>query len=127
MRKKKDRTYTYIVGSLMLILIGIVTTNVIDKIKSSNSTDIRARAGNDRGLQSIGTITGIDIPSGTITVDGFHFASNPNQNLGTWIVSVPTGYNFRKFGAGEQIRIFIDQTSYNIAKHTVVAKDIRNF
>ena len=74
---KKTNNLLYLGVAGGLIIIGIITTTIINAVKNSNSasgTDIRARAAQTNTLKLTGTITEVVDIEGMLIVSGVQFA-----------------------------------------------------
>lgn len=123
-RKQNDRTLMYVSISVGLIIIGIIFTGIINRVKQSQPTDIRTRAGSSASLQFVGLVANTDTNTNSITVTNLQFANNSQQNLGTWTITPPASYNLASLRAGTSIKIGIDPVTFNIETHTAVAREI---
>jgi hypothetical protein len=101
----KNTIFLIFGGSVLLIFMAIIFTNMIDKSKNSGQTDIRARASNVGYTMLTGTITS-QLSFNQFKVTNLKF-DNFEQKLnldGEWTVTVANGSN-NKVTAGN-IRIF---------------------
>jgi len=122
----KNKTYLFILGSIILILLGIALVAIIGKtVPAGSSSDIRARAGNQNALKFVGVVASMDEEKGTIQVTGIQLAdtsrSGEAQNYGDWTVTAPPAFNFASISPGTNVTIGIDSTTFNMPTHTVSA------
>jgi hypothetical protein len=121
-KDKKDKTFLYIISTLMFVLLGIILTSVIDQTKSK---DVRTRASATSGINATATVTAIDSSTNTITVNQLAFTSSKNSSLGQWIITPPSTFLFTSVIAGNNITLVIDPSQMDIQKHTLTAKEIK--
>lgn len=128
---KKPNGLLYIIAAVGLIIIGIVTTAIINAVKNTNQsagTDIRARAGVTNTLKLNGTISEVVDIEGMIIVANVQFAdtsrSGGAKDYGTWKVIVPTNFNLASATIGAPISFIIDAKSFNVTTKSVIASQI---
>ena len=128
---KKTNNLLYLGVAGGLIIIGIITTTIINAVKNSNSasgTDIRARAAQTNTLKLTGTITEVVDIEGMLIVSGVQFAdtsrSGDTKNYGTWKVFVPNNFTISTATVGSLISFTIDAKSFNISTKSVSASQI---
>ena len=113
-----------LVGSVVFILLAVALVAILDKSSSSSNSanDVRARAATHQALALVGTVSAVDEGKGTVTVDNVLFASNTSgQNLGSWIVTAPSGFNFATVSPGMKLTIGVDATTFQVTTHTMTA------
>lgn len=120
MKQKQDKSILYIVSTLAFILLGIMLTGIINKIKSN---DVRARASATSGIQATATVYSID--SNTIVVSNLAFTSSPEKNLGSWTVTPPNNFSSSSISMGSTVHLTIEPTSFLVTLHTLTAKEIK--
>lgn len=128
---KKSNNLLYLAVAGGLIIIGIITTTIINAVKNSNptsGTDIRARAATTNTLKLTGTITEVVDIEGMLIVSGVQFAdtsrSGDTKNYGTWKVFVPTNFVMSTATVGSPVSFTIDAKSFNISTKSVAASQI---
>ena len=122
----KNKTYLFLFGSLIIILLAIALVAILGNIKpNGSSSDIRARAGTQNALRLVGVVSFVDEGKGIVTVTGVQFAetnrSGDAQNLGDWAVMAPPGFNFASVSPGASVTIGVEASTFNIASHAVTA------
>jgi hypothetical protein len=118
----KSNTFLYIISTLTFIFLGIILTSVIDQTKSK---DVRTRASATAGIEATAMITEVDNETRSITVNNLLFASSPNKNLGTWVMTPPSSFLLHSVISGNTISILIDANSFDIVNHTLTVKEIK--
>ena len=119
-----------IFGSLGLVIVGIILASIIDRATTANNgpNDIRARAGVTKNLTANATVISADAIGGTLTITDLYFTdesrSGDAQDLGSWIVTAPTTFNFSTVSRGTSIVVGIDSPSFKVAAHTFTATSI---
>lgn len=129
MNKKPDSMiYAMALGGL--ILAGVITTAIINAVKSNQgtATDIRAKAGVVSTLKLIGIVDHINDTDGTIVVNNVQFASESRSgkavNYGTWIVTPPATFSILSAIPGNTITFTINSDSFDVATKKVVAAQV---
>lgn len=122
----KNKTYLFIFGSVVIILLAVAMVAILGNIKpNSSSSDIRARAGTQNALKLVGVVASVNETKGTISVTGVQFAesnrSGAAQNLGDWIVTAPPAFNFASISPGSAVTIGVEASTFNITNHAVSA------
>ncbi|MCX6792049.1 MAG: hypothetical protein NT149_03360 [Candidatus Gottesmanbacteria bacterium] len=122
----KNKTYLFIFGSIILILLGVALVAIIGKaVPAGSSSDIRARAGTQNALEFVGVVASVDEGKGTISVTGVQLAdtsrSGDAQNLGDWTVTAPPAFNFASISQGMTVTIGVEASTFDIASHAVMA------
>lgn len=122
----KNKTYLFVFGSIILILLGIALVAIISKsAPAGSSSDIRARAGTQNALKFVGVVASIDEGQGTIQVADIQLAdssrSGDAQNYGNWTVTTPPTFNFASISQGSRVTIGVDPSTFNVANHAVTA------
>lgn len=122
----KNKTYLFIFGSLIIILLAIAMVAILGKVTpKGSSSDVRARAGSQSALKLVGVVASVDEGKGTITVTGVQFAetdrSGAPQNLGDWTVTAPPAFNFASVSPGMTVTIGVEASTFNIASREVTA------
>jgi hypothetical protein len=116
----------FLVGSVVLILLAVALVAILDRTSpTGNSADVRARATTKQALTLLATVATVDEAKGTIQVDNMQFADNSRagtaQNLGSWVVTAPAGFNFASVSTGVQVAIGVDPQTFQISKHALTA------
>src|SRR5512135_324014 len=120
MMKRKPDSLIYIIVLFVLVVAGIITTAIINAVKSNQGTqtDIRARAGIVNVVKLTGTVSDINSTEGTITVNDVMFApetrSGPATNYGTWQVTPPTSFDINSLSPGRTVTFVINSTSFDV-------------
>ena len=121
----------YILSAVGLIIIGIVTTAIINAVKNTNqsaSGDIRARAAVTNTLKLTGTVSEVIDIEGMIIVSNVQFAdtsrSGTAKNYGTWKVLAPSNFPLTSAVVDSPITFSIDAKSFNVSTKSVVASQI---
>lgn len=122
----KNKTYLFIFGSIILILLGVALVAIIGKaVPAGSSSDIRARAGTQNALKLVGVVASMDEAKGTVRVAGVQFAADNRsgnaQNLGDWTVTAPPAFNFASVSPGMTVTIGVEAATFNVASHAVTA------
>ncbi len=122
----KNKTYLFLFGSLIIILLAIAMVAILGNIKPNSSpSDIRARAGTQNALKLVGVVASVDEGKGIVNVTGVQFAeanrSGNAQNLGDWAVMTPPAFNFASVSSGTSVTIGVEASTFNIASHKVTA------
>jgi hypothetical protein len=122
----KNKTYVFIFGSIVLILLGMALVAIIGKSTPAGpSSDIRARAGTQTALKFVGVVASVDEVKGTIQVTGVKLADSSRsgvaQNYGDWTVTAPPEFNFASVSPGTSVIIGIDASTFIITSHAVSA------
>jgi hypothetical protein len=129
MNKKPD-AMVYAIALGALIIMGVVTTAIINVVKNnqSSATDIRAKAGVVNTLKLTGTVDSTDDISGTITVLNVQFADESRSgkpvNYGTWSVTPPQTFSLSTALPGTRISFTVNSDSFNVASKQVVAAQV---
>lgn len=129
MEKRKSNTFLYFVASVGLVIVAIIFTTLVDKVKSpETSEDIRARATNSSALKFTATVSSIDEVEGTLTVDNLQFAdkgrSTTIKTLGSWKVTPPRNFRLSAVASGSRIMLSVIPTTFQTASHTFTASEI---
>jgi hypothetical protein len=108
-------------GSVLLIFVAIIFTNLIDRTKNGATNDIRSRASNTTGYTMLtGTITNV-LSFNQIEVSNLKFEKF-NQSLdGAWTITIASGTD-NKVTSGN-IRIFA-HPDIKFEQHTLTAEKI---
>lgn len=119
----------YAIALGALVVMGMITTAIIDRVKSSQSSaDVRAKAGVTNTLKLTGTVESVDESSGTIVVNDVQFTTESRSgkvaNYGTWTVTPPSTFNLLSANPGASIAFTISADSFNVETHAVVASQI---
>jgi len=120
----------YAIALGALIIMGVVTTAIINVVKNnqSSATDIRAKAGVVNTLKLTGTVDSTDDISGTITVLNVQFADESRSgkpvNYGTWSVTPPQTFSLSTALPGTRISFTVNSDSFNVASKQVVAAQV---
>lgn len=127
--KKRPDALIYAIALGVLVVMGMITTAIIDRVKSSQSAaDVRAKAGVTNTLKLTGTVETVDESSGTISVADVQFATESRSgkavNYGTWTVTPPSTFNLLTANPGANIAFTISADSFNVETHAVVASQI---
>lgn len=122
----KNKTNVLLFGSIILIILAIVLVAILDRTApTSNSTDVRARAGTQYTLKLIGVVSTVDESKGTILATDVQFSDTNRagapQNLGDWTVTAPPGFNFGSISSGSPVTIGVNASTFNVASHAVSA------
>lgn len=113
-----------LLGSVVFILLAVALVAILDKSSSNNNAnDVRARAATVQALALTGTVSAVDATKGTVSVDNVAFANSTGtpQNLGSWVVTAPGGFNFALVSAGSKVTIGVDASSFQVTSHTMTA------
>lgn len=119
-----------LVGSLVLIVLAIGMVAILDKTTSSKegSTDVRARAATSKDLMVNAVVESVDETAGTITVQNLYFADNSRsgdaKDMGTWIVTPPSGFILSTLSPGTKVAIGVDSKTFLAIKRTLTANTI---
>lgn len=116
----------FLVGSVVLILLAVALVAILDRSSpTSNSSDVRARATSKQALTLIGTVASVDEKNGIVQVDNVQFTDNSRagsaQNLGSWKVTAPVGFNFASVSPGSTVTIGVDAQTFQITSHSMSA------
>ncbi len=120
----------YAIALGALILMGVVTTAIINVVKNnqSSTTDIRAKAGVVNTLKLTGTVDSTDDIAGTITVLNVQFADESRSgkpvNYGTWSVTPPATFSLSSAIPGTRISFTVNSDSFNVSTKQVVAAQV---
>lgn len=129
MKKKTDNVF-YIIAAVGLIVMGIVTTTLINSVKNkeSSATDIRAKAGVTNTLKLTGTVSFVDSDNRTLTVENVQFAADSRSgnpvNYGTWSVNAPQTFDIFSAAPGNTITFTLLSDSFDVASHQTIASEI---
>ncbi len=121
--KKKDNATLYLVTTVAFIITGIILTGIINKNRVS--TDIRSRASATSGIAATAVVNEINYDNNTVVVDQLLFASSPEKNMGSWIITPPTATKLDALVTGMKVKITIDPMTLDIGKHMLTAKEIK--
>ena len=130
MIKKKNNSFLYLIGSVALIIVAIAATSIINRSKNATteSTDIRTKAGSLSTLKFSGTVVSTDDGKGIFVLDNLRFSDNSQDNslrqLGSWTVTPPSGFNLASLFSGSKVTITVDSSTFLINSHTVTATQI---
>jgi hypothetical protein len=119
----------FLIGSVVLILLAVALVAILDKTsKNSNSGDVRARASGKQSLTVTGTVSAVDEIKSTVRIDSVQFtdtslAGTP-QNLGSWEVTAPGGFNFASVSPGMRVTVGVDSATFLVSTHTLTALTI---
>lgn len=116
----------FLVGSVVLILLAMALVAILDRtIPKGNSSDVRARATNKQALSLIGIVAASDETKGTVQVDNLQFSdasrAGAAQNLGSWVVTPPVGFNFASVSPGTRVTIGVDAQTFQVSTHAMTA------
>lgn len=120
----------YAIALGALIIMGVVTTAIINVVKNnqSSATDIRAKAGVVNTLKLTGTVDSINDTAGTITVLNVQFADESRSgkpvNYGTWSVTPPATFSLSSALPGTRISFTVNSDSFNVSSKQVVAAQV---
>lgn len=120
----------YAIALGALIVMGVITTAIINVVKNnqSSATDIRAKAGVVNTLKLVGTVDSTDDINGTITVLNVQFddesRSGKPVNYGTWSVTPPMTFSLSSALPGTRISFTVNSDSFNVASKQVVAAQV---
>lgn len=127
MMKKTPSGFLYLITTVALILVAIITTAIINisRNRQEAPADIRARAGVTNTLKLTGIVSQINDTEGILMVDNVQFdeesRSGPPQNLGTWSVTPPPGFALTSVVPGDQLIFTVEAKSFNISSRSVTA------
>ncbi len=115
-----------LVGSVVFVLLAVALVAVLDKSSSSTSTsDVRARAGTNIALKLEGVVSAVDEARQTVEVANLQFSaesrSGEAKDLGNWLVTPPSGFNFASISPGTRVMIAVDSSTFQITKHELTA------
>lgn len=117
-----------LIGSVILIFVAMAVVSIIDRTKSSSSTDVRARASGTNTLQFNGTFSAVDPETGTLIVNDLFMADTSRageaKNLGTWTVTPPANFNAGSLAPNTKIVIGIDPKTFLAQSHSLTALSI---
>lgn len=128
---KKPDAMVYAIALGALIVVGIITTTIINVVKNNQSSavDIRAKAGVVSTLKLTGTIDRVDEAAGTITVLNVQFADESRSgqpvNYGAWTVTPPATFLISSATPGSRITFTVNSDSFNVSSKQVVAAEIK--
>ncbi len=120
----------YAIALGALIIVGVITTAIINVVKNnqSSATDIRAKAGVINTLKLTGTVDHIDETAGTITVLDVQFAAESRSgkpvNYGTWTVTPPQTFSLFTAVPGAKVTFTVNSDSFNVVSKQVTAADV---
>jgi len=119
----------YAIALGLLVVVGMITTAIIDRVKSSQSAaDIRAKAGVTNTLKLTGTVETTDESAGTMTVNDVQFTAESRSgkpvNYGTWLVTPPNTFNLLSATPGVTVTFTVASDSFNVASKQVVASEV---
>lgn len=120
--------YAIALGSL--IIVGAITTTIINVVKNNNSsaTDIRAKAGVVNTLKLVGTVDSVDSMGNTITVLDVQFApesrSGKPVNYGIWTVTPPPTFSLGTAAPGTKISFTVNSDSFDVVSRNVSAANV---
>ncbi len=128
--RKTPNTFIYVIALFGLIIVGVVTTAIINVVKNNQTapTDIRARAGVVNIIKLVGTVASVNSADGTLMVENVQFSpesrSGPAINYGTWTVTIPTSFNLLSASVGTNVSFVVNASSFDVATHKVSATQI---
>jgi len=116
----------FLVGSVVLIFLAIALVAILTKATpTEKSSDVRARATSKQALTVQSTVALVDEAKGTIQVENLQFTDKSRvgkaQNLGSWIVTAPIGFNFASVSPGMNVVIGVDSQTFQVTTHTLTA------
>ena len=127
---KRPDAMVYAVALGGLIIIGVVTTAIINVVKNNQSapTDIRTKAGVVNTLKLTGTVDSVDETAGTISVLDVQFSSESRSgkpvNYGTWTVTPPRTFSLMTAVPGAKISFTVNSDSFDVMSKQVVAASV---
>lgn len=118
-----------LLGTLVFIILAAGLVSVLNRTNSKNTAgDVRARAATANSLELIGTVVSTDEAKSTLLLDTVYLAdesrSGQAQNLGTWTVTAPAGFNLASVVEGQKIKVGVEAKSFSVEDHTVSALTI---
>lgn len=119
----------FLVGSVVLILLGVALVAILGKsTPSGSSSDVRARATSKQALSVLGSVVAVDETKGSVQVENVQFAdasrSGSTQNLGAWVITAPSGFNFASVSPGMRVTIGVDAPTFQVTTRTMTALTI---
>lgn len=129
MPSKKNSSLLYFLASVGLVIIAIVFTAVVDRVRSpAPSTDIRARAGKSLALKFTAVVSEVNEVEGILTVDNLRFAGQERgaatKTLGTWKVTPPPRFRLSSVAPGSRITLAVNPTTFQTTTHSFTATEI---
>ncbi len=116
-----------LVGSVVFILLAVALVAILDKTSTSNTSDVRARAGTQTqsALKLVGVVTLVDEVKGIVEVGNVQFdeenRSGTAKDLGSWTVTPPPSFNFASVSPGIRVVFAVDSKTFQVTKHEVTA------
>lgn len=130
MKKKPDsNSFLYFFGSVALIFTAVVTTALLNRIRSpAPSQDVRARASVTSLMRLTAVVTSVDEAKGIIVVNGLQFSGSAPESLqslarniaGEWQVSA-LSTNLSTLTPGSRVQLQVNPSTFNIADHALSA------
>ena len=129
MPPKKNSSLLYFLASVGLVVVAIIFTAVVDRVRSPQSAaDIRARAGQSRALKFTAVVSEVDEAEGTLTVDNLRFADQGRsatiKTLGTWKVTPPARFRLTSVAPGSRVTLSVNPTTFQATTHSFTATEI---
>ena len=128
--KKRPDSLIYIIALAGLIVAGIITTSIINAVKSNQTgTDIRAKAGVTNTLKFSGIVNSINDLDATIIVDDVQLSKESRSgnpvNYGSWTVTPPQTFSLSSAVPGSAITFTVNADEFSVSSKHVVASDIK--
>lgn len=122
-----------LIGTLFVIIMGIVMVSLVGNFGSptGGSQDVRARAAQEKGVRVSGVVSEVNDTEGKLVVGGVKFSSESSgeakdtNDLGTWTITVPAGFNSATTPVGTTVIIGLDPKTFDARTHTATAKTIK--
>lgn len=111
------------VGSVMFAIMAVGFISLLGRSGSSNSSDVRAKAGITATLKLAGTVSSTDDTKGVLIVSGLQFLDQAG-NLGVWTVTPPPGFSLVSVSPGTRVTLTVNPTTFKASTHTLTATQI---
>jgi hypothetical protein len=122
---KKNTSFYIFIASVGLILVAVILTSIIDRVKSNRTPDIRARASKTTGSMVFTGQTGDYLSDKNIlVVNNMKFADSGDKSLGTWQITPPNDFRSSQFPAGSNVKITGNPVTFLIVAKTMTALEI---
>lgn len=114
-----------LIASVGFILVGIAFSVLTDR-STSSARDTRAKAGLSGTLDFTATVESYDSENGLLSVNNLMFSDlgDAKNNMGTWKIMPPAGFNAADFPGGTKVKITGRSSTFQVASHTMTATAI---
>ncbi len=127
MNRKPD-SLLYFAALAALVIVGIITTSIINAIKTNNAgTDIRAKAGVTSTLKFSGVVSQINDVDGSIVIDNMQLSAESRSgsavDYGTWTVTPPRTFVAGSAPPGTRVSFTVSSDKFDVSsKHATAAE-----